>query len=353
MSVKNLWVGLDLGFGATHVCIINDAGAALHEETCETRLEPLQAVLAPRRERIGLIAVEAGSDTHIVRKLRDEGFPVALFEARKASKFLTVRRNKTDAGDARGLADLARLGRETVSQVHLKSIECQRIRAQLVMRHKLVRFRVAADGALRSCLATYGKSCEFSRIPRLTRERVRGILLEINNQEGLDLSKDLYPLIEVCENLRLYLRELDRTLSRQAAAHPVCSRLMKVAGVGPICSLSFYSAIEDPSRFERTSDVGAYLGLVPRRHQSGNRSGTRGITKTGSKLTRTHLVNSATVFGSRGPDSALKDWVTSLKSRIGSRRAHVALARKLAILLLILWKNECGFEPYPSRGAPH
>jgi transposase len=126
---------------------------------------------------------------------------------------------------------------------------------------------------------------------------------------------------------------------------------MGVTGVGPICSLSFYTAIEDPSRFKRSSDVAAYLGLVPRRHQSGEVSYTRGITKTGSTMTRTHLVNSALVFASKGPDSDLKDWALGLRERIGWQRTRVALARKLAIVLLIMWRTGAEFDAHPNRGT--
>jgi transposase len=118
---------------------------------------------------------------------------------------------------------------------------------------------------------------------------------------------------------------------------------MEVPGVGPICALSFYSAVEDPSRFRRAGDVAAYLGLVPRRYQSGSTSRTFGITKTGSKLTRTHLVTAATSFGNTGPDCALKRWFLSLRERAGSRRARVALARELAVILLSMWKNDTAF----------
>jgi transposase len=126
---------------------------------------------------------------------------------------------------------------------------------------------------------------------------------------------------------------------------------MGVTGVGPICSLSFYSAIEDPCRFKRASDVAAYLGLVPRRHQSGEVSYTRGITKTGNTMTRTHLVNAALVFSSKGPDSDLKDWALALRERIGWQRARIALARKLAIVLLIMWRTGAEFEPRPHPKA--
>ena len=126
---------------------------------------------------------------------------------------------------------------------------------------------------------------------------------------------------------------------------------MEVPGVGVICALSFYSAVEDPDRFRSASDVGAYLGLSPRRYQSGGISRTFGITKAGSKLTRTHLVTAATVFGNIAPDCRLKRWSVALRERAGGKRARVALARKLAVILLTMWKNGTHFELSPA-GPP-
>jgi transposase len=354
MDTEPIWVGFDLGLRRTNVCVIDDAGETLHEEQCETSLPALRIAISPFPvERIRLISVEAGSETHIVRKLRDAGLPVAMFEARKASKFLAVRRNKTDASDAHGLADLGRVGRASISQVYLKTPECQELRSQLVMRKKLVLLRVAAEGAIRSRLALHG--CTFK--PRISRRQPRrdieAQLAELKINEGLDLSGHIAPLLDVCESLQIYIKKLDEELKDYAASDAVCRLLMEVPGMGPICALSFYSAIEDPARFRRSTDVAAYLGLVPRRYQSGDVSRTLGITKTGSKLTRTHLVTAATSFGRHAPDCPLKAWYQALRTRAGSRRARVALARKLSILLLIMWKRGEHFDPSRSgRLAP-
>lgn len=345
MASRHLWAGLDLGSRQTHVCVIDDSGVPLREESCETSLDEISKVLAvDDGGQIELIAAEPSNDTHIVRKLRKAGLPVAIFEARKSSKFLAIRRNKTDASDARGLADLARLGRHTVSQVHLKSLECQQLRSQLAMRQRLVRLRVAVEGSVRSRLALYGRPLKKCRSPGAVRRQVAAEVSYLKAEEGIEIGEDLEPLLEVAQSLRKYVVALDRQLEMKANEHPVCSRLMEVTGVGPICSLSFFSAIEDPGRFKRPSDVAAYLGLVPRRHQSGEVSYSRGITKTGNTMTRTHLVNAALVFSSKGPESDLRDWALALRERIGWQRARVALARKLAIVLLTMWKTGAEFE---------
>ena len=352
MGEEQVWVGLDLGLTRTSVCVVDSHGVPVHEQECDTKLAALKGALAPFAvARIALVAVEAGNDTHIVRKLRGAGFPVVMFEAHKASKFLAVRRSKTDAGDARGLADLGRVGRNAVSEVYLKSRECEQLRGLLVMRNRLVIMRVAVENSLRSRLALYGRPFKAVSATGALREQMQAQLANVRVEEGIELGADLQPLVDLCESLRAYLAKLDRELKQRAKSDEVCRILMQVPGVGPICALSFYSAIEDPARFRAAADVAAYLGLVPRRYQSGAVSRTHGITKAGSKLTRTHLVTAATVFGTAAPDCALKRWYLALRERAGSRRARVALARKLAIILLTLWKTGRGFELDPARPA--
>lgn len=346
MADDLVWVGLDLGQARTSVCVVDQLGGVLLEDTCRTDLSDLETTLSPfPAQLMGLIAVEAGSEIHIVRKLLKRGYPVRVFEARKASKFLAIRRNKTDSSDAKGLADLGRLGQNTVSQVYLKSPECQELRSQLVMRHRLVRLRVSAEGSVRSRLALHGRRLVASNVPGSFRKHGEACIKDLLTHEGIDLEAELGPLVDLCEDLRTYLAKLDRSLAQRAKHHPVCKRLMEVPGVGPICAISFYSAIEEPSRFRRTADVGAYLGLTPRRHQSGEMSRTTGITKTGNKLTRSHLVTAATVLRRHGGDSALRQWALKASERIGAHRARVALARKLAVVLLVMWKTGTHFEP--------
>jgi transposase len=348
--IERYWVGLDLGETKTHVCVTDDTGLPVLEQDCESTASEIAAVVSRfDRQAIGLMAVEAGTGTHVVRKLRDAGFPVTIFEARKASKFLAVRRNKTDSGDAKGLADIGRIGREVVSQVHLKSLECEHIRGQLVMRTSLVRLRVSLEQILRSRLMTYGRPLNRCYTVEGVRKQVVPALDYIKENEGIDLTEELLPIVVLSEALRTYLKKVDEDLDRTAKTHPICNRLMEVPGVGTLCAWAFYSAIEDPFRFKRVEHVGAYLGLVPRRYQSGELSRTKGITKTGDTLTRTLLVTAALSFLRTAPDCELRQWAFALKDRIGPRRTRVALARKLSIVLLLMWRSGVGFEHFPSR----
>jgi transposase len=184
------------------------------------------------------------------------------------------------------------------------------------------------------------------------RTNVEAELSSLLLEEGIDIGSQMRPLVELCEGLRSYLKDFDRLLQKRAREHPVCARLMQIPGVGPICSLSFYSAVEDPNRFRKPADVGPYLGLVPRRRQSGDMSRSMGITKTGNKLTRHHLMSAALSLRLGKKDCALRDWDAALKGRIGAGRARVAVARKLAVLMLIIWKTGVHFEPYPNGRPP-
>jgi transposase len=338
---------LDVGEKRTSVCVVGGGGETLHEDTCVTSIECLEGILGHFPiGSIALVAMEAGNDVHIARKLLARGYPVSVFEARKASKFLAIRRNKTDASDAKGLADLARLGRHSVSEVRLKSVECQLLRSELLMRQKLVKVRVTVEASIRSRLAMYGRLLKLPNRYRSIRGMIEAEADALLAAEGIDIRPHLDPLTDISENLRQYLRAFDHSLERRAFAHPVCKLLMGIPGVGPISALSFYSAIEDPHRFRPASNVGAFLGLAPRRYQSGEVSRTVGITKTGNKMTRTHLVTAAIMLRKCGKDTALAEWATTLSERLGKRRASVALARKLAVVMLAMWKTGA---PYRAR----
>lgn len=349
MPGEKVWVGLDLGDERISLCVVDDAGQSLLERECSSEASEVEAALSAfASSAIGLIAVEAGTNRHLIRTLRNLGHPIAIFEARKASKFLAIRRSKTDASDARGLADLARLGRNTVSQVYLKSPELENLRAELALRQKLIGLRVAVEASLRSRLLGYGLRLPKPRSASGLRRNVEAAIASLGPDKSSEVAAHLQPLLSMAESLRLYLKSLDHALQQRAQETPVCERFMEIPGVGWVCALSFYTAIEDPNRFARPADVGAYLGLVPRRYQSGETSRTLGITKTGSKLTRQHLVTAAIVMRNRKVDCALRDWGLVLKDRIGAGRSRVAMARKLAVIMHCMWKSGDRFKRYPT-----
>lgn len=148
---------------------------------------------------------------------------------------------------------------------------------------------------------------------------------------------------------RGYVEMLDNRLRREADANAVCRRFMDIPGVGPLTALSLVSAIEDPHRFRRSADVGAYFGLVPTVRESGQLRTKRRISKAGDKLTRTLLATAAQQH-MRWADTAISTWAKGLSSRLQKKGVQTAVARKLAVTMVAMWKAEKAYEPYPNLG---
>ncbi len=352
MEYANFYVGLDVGADTSSACIIDSHGAILKEEALPTASEHVVAFIA-RRARADEVAIgmESGSASILLaRRLRVAGYRVHMFGTRQASKFLKIRQNKTDTNDARGIADIVRLGRGVVPEVFLKSTECQHLRSQLVLRQKLVTHRVAGEGAINAVLRLNGGRLKKSWSAVSLQRHVDAELTRLRDVEGIDLFDDVQPILAICKSTRQYLERLDRKLTKLAASSSVCSRFMEIPGVGPISALSFYSAIEDPTRFRRNEDVGAYLGLVPRTKQSGTSIKHHGITKMGNSMTRAHLAIAAgTMLRQSKEECALRTWAINATPRIGRPKARTALSRKLAVVMLAMWKSD---QPFLANGRP-
>jgi transposase len=307
---KRLWAGLDVGVETTSICIINEAGDVVHEAVCPTKVTAVHRELAIlRRGRFARVCLEAGVGTALARGLRNLGYSVDIYETRKLSKFLRVRRNKTDAGDANGIAEAGRLGTTIVSKVHLKSAECQLLASRLCIRRHLVRTRVRTISLL----------CR--RVPEFA---------------ARPSSSDLCAWQE----------DIDEDLYRLAYANELCRRLMQIPGVGPICALTFCAAVSEPNRFQDSTAVGCYLGLTPRLHQSGLTSRMGRISKMGNAAARSLLVQASVHFMRASPkDVELHAWASRIELRRGRGKARVALARKLAVVMLAIWKSGQDYQP--------
>jgi transposase len=345
MAETQLWVGLDVGADEMMVCGIDGRGKIAFEQLIPTKAADLHVILKPLKRRVKLIALETGAASiPLTRALRKLKYPVAVFEARQVSKFLAIRQNKTDRNDAKGLADIARLGRDSVSEVRVKSVECQRLRSMLATRQKLVQLRVATEGTMRSLFRLNGGRLKSSHSPAALKKNVAEELKRLRKVERVDLTSDVEPLLALSTAMRAYLIDLDKKLDKIAADNVVCSMFLEIPGVGTICALSFYSAIEDPTRFQRNADVGAYLGMVPIVRQSGQSTTRHRISKMGDAMTRSYLVTAA-MQHIRYTDTSLTKWGRNLAERSGNRRAHVAVARKLAVMMLAMWKSGQSYDP--------
>lgn len=292
---------------------------------------------------------------HLATGLRRQGFTVAVMDALQVHRVLSLKRNKTDTNDARGIAEITRTGRDYLTEVYVKSAACYEVRAQLIMRHRLVQQRLANENMIRGLLRVYGGRVEPGAKSAATyRERVVQQLLLINDHEGINLRPRILPVLDLCERLQADAERIEAELEALAAANPVCRRFMAVPGVGAITALSFFTAVEEPDRFRRADDVAAYLGLTPRVYQSGESLTHGKVSKMGNRLTRTHLVNAATVLLSATKTfSSLKDWGVRLAKKVGFNKAKVAVARKLATVLFGMWRDGTHFQFKTETVGPH
>jgi len=357
MAGRSLWAGLDTGADTSRLCVIDEALAPVLDTTIASAPDAILDALVPLGSaHIVEIAVEA-SDCAIplARGLRDTGYRVILYEARQVSRYLRIRRNKTDDNDARGLAELAKLQLPSMRPVYLKSPDTQRLRAKLQFRQKLLRQRVTCENMIRALIRLHGGKVKSGRVAWTVERNVRAGLDALRSQSGIDLSDDILPLLSLTMAIRQFVERLDKEFLTIARAHPVCSRFLRIGGVGPICAISFYTAIEDPFRFVRAADIGPYLGLTPRILQSGTSLRHGRISKFGNLLTRSHLVLAATVAMQGETDGTpLKTWALALADRAGRGKARVALARRLAVIMLAMWKSGTAFDamlPSPRAGA--
>jgi transposase len=262
---------------------------------------------------------------------------VVCIDARHAHAALSVRMNKSDQNDARGLAELVRVG--WYREVKVKSEESQRIRAILVARSRLVSMRRDIENQVRSLI----KECGLL-FPRAIGLQFRNLVRELLG-EGHQLLGVIEPLLSIHENVCKQQGKFDDEVRRLAKSDETTRRLTTVPGVGVVTALTFRHTIDDPSRFRSASSVGAYLGLTPRRNQSGQTDTNGKISRWGDRLLRSYLFEAATVLLYRTKKwSSLKTWGLKLAKRIGVRKAKVAIARKIAVVLHCIWVDGTSFN---------
>jgi transposase len=249
---------------------------------------------------------------------------VTLLETRHVKAALSAMAIKTDRNDARGIAQLLRLG--WFKPVHAKALLTQEGRALLTARKLLVDKARDLESSIRGLLRNFGLKVRHIGKAGFA-GRVRAL---VAGQAMLELITA--PLLQAREALRRELAALHRAVMRLARGCPICQRLMTAPGVGAVVALTFKSTIDDPTRFAHARDIGPYLGLVPRRHQSGETDYVGSITRTGDVMLRTTLYEAATTILRMPRHSALRVWALRLAERAGVRKARVALARKLGMM---------------------
>jgi transposase len=332
------FAGLDVSLEETAICVVDDAGKIVREARVASEPEALVAFFSEcgmRMERVGLEA--CSSAAWLSTALTEAGIPAICLEARQAKAAMGAMPNKTDRNDARGIAQIMRTG--WYRAVHVKSPSCRSWRALLTARRMVLNKRRDVENGIRALLREAGLKVGMpSRkdFPARVRELVA------DDKVLKSLAESLLSVVEVMT------REVDRLTKRvldEVRVEPTCRRLMTAPGVGPLTALAFRATIDQPGRFRRSRDVGAHLGLTPRRYQSGETDVQGRISRCGDELARTALYEAAHSLLIRGTKwSALRAWGMNIAKRRGMARARVAVARKLAVILHRMWVDGSEFR---------
>lgn len=340
------FAGLDVSLEETTICIVDDAGLIVREARAVSEPEALVAYFGAcgmAMERVGLEACSLAAWLH--QGLAEAGIAVICIETRQAKAAMGSMPNKTDRNDARGIAQIMRTG--WYRAVHVKSPSCRSWRALLTARRMVLNKRRDVENGIRALLREAGlKVGTPSRRDFPTRVRE----LSADDPVLASLAGSLLSVIEVMtqEADRLTKRVLD-----EVRIEPTCRRLMTVPGVGPLTALAFRATIDQPDRFRRSRDVGAHLGLTPRRYQSGETDMQGRISRCGDELARTALYEAAHSLLIRSTKwSALRAWGMAVARRRGMARARVAVARKLAVILHRMWTDGSEFRWGKQVAAP-
>ncbi len=333
------YAGLDVSDKMTHVCVTDGSGVVVWAGACATDPEVIARTLKTRAPGLVRVILETGPlSAFLYHGLAERGVAVICVCARHAKGVLSARVNKSDPHDAEGLSQMARTG--WFKAVRIKQEATHMDRARLKIREQLIDAHQAMAGQLRGLLKLFGLRLGKVTTPNKRRERLAALFALKPELEPI-----LMPLIESLEALEVQIACSSRQLAASAAADPVAARLMSVPGVGPITALVFKTSIEDPGRFARGEDAGAFAGLAPRRNQSGERDIRGRISKAGDPMLRSALYKSANSLLARVKrPCALQTWGKRLAETKGAKRARVAVARKLAILLHRLWLSETEFR---------
>ena len=333
-----IYAGLDVSDKTTHVCLVDAQGAVVRRDVIATDPEVVARWLKRHGAGVGRVVLETGPlSTFLYHGLFERDVPVICICARHAKKALSARINKSDVNDAESLAQLCRTG--WFKAVHMKAGATHIDRAALKIRAQLMTSRNSFANQLRGMLKLFGLRMGSVTTPNKRRARLDALFTQ-----RPDLRAVFAPVVESIDALEGQLARSAKQLGTRAATDPVCARLMTVPGVGPITALTFTSSLEDPGRFARSADAGAYAGLTPRRSQSGARDYQGHITKAGDPMLRSALYEAANNLLVRVKRPfALQTWGKAIAATKGHKRARVAVARKLAVLLHTLWRSEQDF----------
>ena len=352
---QRLTVGLDVGDRTSRYCILDEAGEKVSEDklpTSETGLQCLFGKMAPCR-----IALEVGTHSPWVsRQLAGMGHEVIVANPHKV-KLITQSVKKNDRLDAEQLARLARVDPKLLSPIRHRGEQGQAELAVIRARAELVDTRTGLINCARGMVKPMGERLKRCDADQVTEKLADGL--------GAALQKVIRPLLKCVEEISKQIGVYEEKLEEIKKRYPEVELLTQVWGVGTLIGLTYILTIEDAQRFQRSRDVGPYLGLTRKRRDSGDSEPELRISKAGDELLRRYLVQGAHCILRQGaPDSDLKVWGSRLQnggkqinqkkqkgSKTAKKKAVVAVARKLAVLLHRLWVTGEVYDPHYNRKA--
>lgn len=328
------YAGLDVSQEKTAICIINDEGRIVSEQKVVTCPGAIATALHP------YALVRAGLETGplsvwLWNELKAAGVPIICMDARHANAALSMMPAKTDRNDAAGLAQIVRTG--WCKSVHVKSGPSHEARALLAARSQLVQIRCDLENEIRGVSRTFGIMFG-KRVGGFARRADEIVAGELDASPTIRTVVDA--LMKARADVAAQLAALDAKVRSMARATPIVRHLMTVPGVGAVTALGHVATIDDPSRFRRSASTGAYLGLTPKVYASGETMKVGRISRRGDDFLRRSLYEAANALLTRvTKPSPLKAWGLRIAKRGGFKRAKVAVARKLAVVLHAMWSS--------------
>ena len=339
------YAGIDVSLEASSVCVIDGTGKIVREAKVTSEPEALILFFRALGFELTRIGLEAGPLSQwLYAGFQRAGYRIELLETRHVRDAFKAMAVKTDRKDARGIAQLLRLG--WFKPVHCKSAAAQEVRALLTAR-KLVQSKLYdIEMSLRGILRGFGL-----KIGPTTPQRFAGRVAELTRDHPT-LKAIAKALIAVHEALLRELCGFEKQVRMLARFDQRVRLLMTTPGVGAIVALTYVSAIDDPGRFSSSKRVGAHFGLTPKKYQSGEIDITGRISKTGDAGVRAVLLEAPQIIWTRPlKTGALKSWAMKLSRRAGMKKAKVALARKLAVIWRRMWRDETAFDAAKASAA--
>jgi len=331
-------VGLDVSLQQTAVCVVDQSGRIIREAMIPSDPEAIAAFIKANTTNVVRIGLESGpTSTWLWTELDRMGLPVICIDARHAKAALKMQINKSDRNDAAGIARIMQTG--WYREVRVKALDSHAIKALLVGRALLVKIKRDLENQIRGLLKNLGLVIGRAKMNTFA-SRAKELI-----EEKPALVAVVEPLLKAREVIEQQVADLDRKVMRLARSDDQVRRFMTTPGIGPITALSYLATIDDPTRFGKSRNVGAYVGLTTRRYASGEIDWTGRISKCGDKLLRSYLFEAANVLLTRVAKwSTLKAWGMRIAKRNGIRKAKVAVARKLAVILHRMWIDGTEFQ---------